>query len=166
LSVTKDLQTLLGVEADGEEGPITRKAMEAALAKGIHPVKGTSFADPADVRAFRRCKIDGHSDQECFRVGDNGIGCWGDDCSEGSGPIVAITPDDMIARFGSTLAAKHRLVQVTSVNGTVTAMVKDRMPWKKYITNGAGLDMNPDTCKALGISIPAEAGVLWVWAND
>jgi hypothetical protein len=163
LSVIRDLQTLLGVEVDGMEGPDTRRAIAAALENGQHAVKGTSFADPADVRAFKLCKIDGHSDHECFRVGDNGIGCWGDDCSEGSGPIVAITPDDMIARFGSTLAAKHQLVKVTSVNGTVTAMVKDRMPWKKYITNGAGLDMNPDTCKALGISIPAEAGVIWQW---
>jgi hypothetical protein len=165
LSVTKQLQTLLGVEADGLIGPNTRRAIEDEARNGRYAVKATSFADPADVRAFNRCKAEGHSDQYCFKVGDNGVGCWGDDCSEGSGLSVAVTPDDMTTRWGSTTAAKHKLVKITSVNGTVVAMVKDRMPWKKYITNGAGLDMNPDTCKALGISIPAEAGVIWEWTE-
>ena len=45
----------------------------------IHRVHASSFADPADVRRFRACKAAGKSDQECFKVGDNGVGCWGDD---------------------------------------------------------------------------------------
>jgi hypothetical protein len=135
--------------------------MADAMTMGQHPVMATSFADPVDISAFRKCKARGLSDQECFKVGDNGIGLWGDDCSEGSGMSVAVTPDDMIAEFGSINAAKHKKVKITSVNGVTVAIVKDRMPWKKYITNGAGLDMNPDTCKALGISIPAEAGVIF-----
>jgi len=47
------------------------------VSQGIHKVIASSFADPADVRAFKRCKAQGKTDQECFRVGDNGVGCWG-----------------------------------------------------------------------------------------
>lgn len=161
MSVTKELQTLLGVEADGLMGPNTRRAMEDEARNGRHAVKGTSFADPDDVVAFKKCKAKGLSDDVCFRVGDNGIGLWGDDCSEGSGPSVALPPDEMIAKYGSIAAAKHKPVKVTSVGGSVTALLKDRMPWERNIKNGAGIDMNPDTCKALGISVPAEAGVIW-----
>ena len=39
----------------------------------------SSFADLADVRAFKRAKAKGMTDQEAFRYGDNGIGCFGDD---------------------------------------------------------------------------------------
>ena len=34
----------------------------------------SSFADLADVRAFKRAKAKGMTDQEAFRYGDNGIG--------------------------------------------------------------------------------------------
>ena len=156
---------LLGVEVDGIVGPNTEGAMDRALISGQHPVKATSFADPADVRAFNRCKANGNSDQECFKVGDNGIGLWGDDCSEGSGPSVALPPDEMIAKYGSIAAAKHKPVKITSVGGSVVALLKDRMPWERNITNGAGLDMNPDTCKALGEAPPAELGVIWEWSE-
>lgn len=165
MSVTKELQTLLGVAVDGMIGPNTRRAIEDEARNGRHAVKATSFADPADVRAFNRCKAEGHADQYCFSVGDNGIGLWGDDCSENSGPSVALPPDDMVSEWGSIPEAKHRKVMVKSVNGFVIATLKDRMPWKKNIKNGAGIDMNPDTCKALGISVPAECGVIWSWAD-
>lgn len=82
------IQNLLGVEADGFWGPVSQEALNdqrdgGAAASGGgsggtgFKAEASSFADPADVRAFERCKAEGKSDQACFRVGDNGIGQFG-----------------------------------------------------------------------------------------
>lgn len=129
-----------------------------------HRTKASSFADPADVAAFRRCKAKGKSDQECFKVGDNGIGCWGDDTSAGSGPSCALPPEDMIDRWGSVAKAKHRTVIVTANRHSVACILKDRMPSRKNIKNGAGIDLNPDAVKALGMKPPIMVAATWSWA--
>lgn len=89
-----------------------------------HHGKATSFADPADVAAFKRCKSRGGTDKECFKVGDNAIGCWGDSTAEGSGPSCALPPDDMIEKWGNVKAAKHKRVIVTANGRTVTCTLK------------------------------------------
>lgn len=127
-------------------------------------VKASSFADPADVRAFKRCKENGGSDAECFKVGDNGIGVWGGNCAEGSGPCCALPPDDMIEKWGSINAAQNRPVRVTVGGEQVVCTLRDRMPWKKNIRNGAGVDLNPDACAALGLRPPVMADAEWEWA--
>jgi hypothetical protein len=166
------LQTILGVTADSVFGPASRAALESLTASatipvaapdGAHAVKASSFADPADVRAFKRCKERGGSDQDCFKVGDNGIGAWGDDCSEGSGASCALPPDDMISKWGSVEAAKHKPVYVTANNTRITCILRDRMPWKKNITNGAGIDLNPDSVRALGLEPPLMTRATWQW---
>jgi len=49
----------------------------------------------------------------------------------------------MIEKWGSIADAKHKPVIVTS-NGQISkCILKDRMPWKKHIHNGAGIDLNP-----------------------
>jgi hypothetical protein len=134
-------------------------------------VKATSFADPADIRAFKRCKNAGGTDQECFAKGDNGIGLWNQSCAEGTGPCCAIPPDDMIEQWGSINAAKNKLVKVTLFSRpglkhddvSVICDVRDRMPWKKYIKNGAGIDLNPDACEALDLTPPVSTTVTWRW---
>src|SRR4051812_26848824 len=113
LETRQFVQKLLGVKPDGVFGPKTLATYNALAAApddapwpivaqgdGWHDVLATSFADPADVAAFRRCKAAGGSDQECFRVGDNGIGKWGDDCTAGSGPKCALPPEDWLAKWG------------------------------------------------------------------
>jgi hypothetical protein len=85
-------------------------------------VIATSFADPNDVAAFRKAKNKGMSDQQAFRYGDNGIGCWGDDTSEGSGPSVALPPDDMIEKWETTQNARKRPVKVTVGNKSVVGL--------------------------------------------
>jgi hypothetical protein len=126
-------------------------------------MKASSFADPKDVAAFRRCKERGGSDDDCFKVGDNGVGCWGDDCTEGSGPSCAVPPDDMIAKWGSVVASKHKSVLVTANDHSATCVVKDRMPWKRHITNGAGIDLNPDSVRELGLEPPIMVTATWSW---
>jgi len=160
------IQTVLGVKVDGVWGPQSQAAFNALVTPGatIHAVRASSFADPADVAAFKRCKERGKSDEECFKVGDNGIGAWGDDCSEGSGLSCALPPDDMIEKWGSVDAAKHKLVEVTANEKDVTCVLKDRMPWKRNIENGAGIDLNPDTVRALGLEPPIMVSASWRWA--
>jgi hypothetical protein len=113
----------------------------------------------------RRNAATSAGDQECFKKGDNGVGCWGDDCTEGSGPSCALPPEDMIDKWGSVLAAKHKPV-IVSLNGhTVTCLLKDRMPHRANITNGAGIDLNPDAVRAAGLQPPIMAPATWSWAS-
>lgn len=128
--------------------------------------KASSFADPADVRAFRRCKDTGKSDDECFLVGDNGIGCWGDDVTEGTGPSCAVPPEYMESKWGSVDAAKHKLIDVTANGKTVTCVLKDRMPHIRHIKNGARIDLNPDAVRAIGMEPPLMVDATWEWVSS
>ncbi len=165
-STIKALQAILfpnnPEEVDGKWGPKSQAALDTVIhgdTGGWHNVKASSFADPADVRAFKRCKASGYSDQQCFKVGDNAVGAWGDDTSEGTGPSVALPPEDW------QLFPDHHLkkVQVRYGEKTVVALLKDTMPHKANIHNGAGIDMNPDTCRALGLEPPVLTKVSWRW---
>lgn len=164
-SYNREIQKLLfpdqPEEWDGIIGKKSLAAIQAEHDKGVRVGIASSFADPADVRAFKRCKANGGSDQQCFKVGDNGKGCWDDDTSEGSGLSVAIPPDDMIELFGSVSKAKHRQLSVTGNGKTITVTIKDRMPWKKNIVNGAIMDLNPDAVRALGWEPPMMHAVKW-----
>lgn len=141
------------------------------MSENSHTVWASSFADPADVAAFRKCKAEGgyhskgvwlpgSSDSHCFEIGDNGIGFWGDDVSEGTGPSCALPPE-VIDYFG----LEHNSPIVVDHNGVeVTVLVKDHMPHISYLeehNRKYRIDLNPDSCHALGISIPAEALVTW-----
>lgn len=171
----KHIQEILHVAEDGVIGVRSLEALHtltglpddapwpysAPVVAGWSVVKATSFADPADVESFRRCKDKGNSDSYCFAHGDNGVGKWGDDCTEGSGPACALPPEEW-AQFGSS--ARKKRVEIDHNGTTIVAELRDTMPHKANIHNGAGLDLNPDACKALGISIPADAQVKWRWA--
>jgi len=123
----------------------------------IHHVKASSFADPADVRAFKRCKARGKTDQQCFRVGDNGIGCWGDDTTAPR-PMCALPRDDW-KHLGA--AARGAQVEVTANGLTVICELRDTMPWKRNIKNGAGIDLNPEACAELGLTPPVMVRATW-----
>ncbi len=161
-------QTALGVTVDDDFGPESlaaladwREANPQPAADGEwHEVIASSFADPADVAAFQRHKAMGDSDQQAFKYGDNGIGLWGDPCYQGSGPRCALPPEVWHALPHPRLA--H--VEVQANGKTVVAELGDTMPHEANIHNGAGLDMSPDLCAALGIRIPAMAKVQWRWA--
>ena len=124
----------------------------------------SSFADLADVRAFKRAKAKGMTDQEAFRYGDNGIGCFGDDVTTLKIPYVAVPPDDMVERWGSVKAAKHKPVLVTINGVTHRCIVGDRMPWRKNIRNKAVIDLAPGAQAAFGLKPPFMVPASWVWA--
>jgi hypothetical protein len=130
-------------------------------------VPASSFADLADVRAYQRCKAKGKSDAACFKVGDNGVGCWGDITAQEETPMCALPPEDIIARWGGikAKAARGRRVLVRSYGREVICILADRMPAKTNIKNGAGIDLNPAAAKQLGLTPPFIVKAEWEWAG-
>ena len=137
-----------------------------------HKVWASSFADPEDVRRFRKCKQDGGTDNDCFEVGDNGVGLWDDDVSQGSGPACALPPEVMEYYFGATAVNKWReargkLISVNLVGSDhiVAIAIKDRMPHIITLENKGSkyrIDLNPDAVAALG-KVPHNFEELVVW---
>lgn len=183
----KDVQTILEVTPDGNFGPKTLAAYNAlanasdwppmaqspvpAPASPTAPVVSTggashtgiatSFADPADISDFKACKAEGKTDDECFAVGDNGIGKWGDVTGPGTGPGCALPPEDW-EQFGSS--ARGKQVVVSGNGRSVTAKLVDTMPHKANIHNGAIIDLTTDAVRALGWEPPLKETVSWRWA--
>lgn len=125
-----------------------------------HTVYASSFADPDDIRHFRECKDKGNSNKYCFRVGDNGIGAWGDDCTEGSGPSCALSPE-VREYFNIHYLDK---ILITKGDKSVTALLKDTMPHISYLEKKglkARIDLNPDAVRALGMEPPILESVTW-----
>jgi hypothetical protein len=154
------IQKLLGVEPDGFWGPISQEALshECDIGGGEFDAVASSFADPADVQAFQVCKVQGKSDQACFKLGDNGIGQFGRITAQTHTPMVAIHKDDMIARWGSVDAAAHRVVIVTIRGKTIRATVEDRLGVPGRI------DLNPAAAKQFGLEPPfLERDCRWRW---
>jgi|SRR5215471_4608367 len=152
------IQTILGIDADGFWGPESQTALnnEIGGAAGFSAT-ASSFADPADVTAFQKCKAQGKTDQQCFKVGDNGVGQFGKITAQDHTPMVAVHADDMKARWGSVNAAAHRAVSVTVSGKTVQATVEDRIGVKGRI------DLNPAAAKALGLTPPFLVPCVWNW---
>jgi len=161
------IQGVLEVTQDGAWGPISQKAFDDLIEErttgddSVHRVKASSFADPADVAAFRRCKARGGSDQECFKVGDNGIGKWGDDTTADK-PMCALPPEDW-RQFGK--AARGKKVRVMANGREVVCELRDTMPRRANIRNGAGIDLNPAACAALGLRPPVMIPATWQWVT-
>lgn len=125
--------------------------------------KASSFADPNDVAAYQRCIARGGTQSHCLAIGDNGVGCFGDKTSEGSGIAAALPPDDMIAQWGSIGNARHKKVRVWVNGHSIVCVLKDRLPWKKFILHGVVIDLNPDACSALGVKSPVMVDAQWAW---
>lgn len=169
----KAIQRILCVADDGLFGPKSKAALDNLLAANpasewpvSETVKGkaTSFADPADIAAFKKCKAQGKSDQECFKVGDNGIGYTGLDVTTTVIPYVAVQPDYMIAKWGDVNKAAGKGVIVTIGKQTHTCIVGDRMPWVKNTKNGAVIDLAPGAQKLFGLKPPFSVDAEWRWA--
>jgi hypothetical protein len=126
----------------------------------IHSVKASSFADPADVRRFKACKARGGSDEECFKTGDNGIGCWGDDTTARV-PMCALPPED----WRPVSHPRGKKVLVKCEGKEVVCELRDTMPKKANIHNGAGIDLNEAAWKALGHTPPQMRAATWEWVE-
>ncbi len=128
-------------------------------------VNASSFADLADLAAFQHAKALGWSDTRAFGVGDNGMGAWGDLTARDDIPMCALPPEDWLAKWHSAAAARGKKVAVTYKGQTVIGELRDTMPHRANITNGAGIDLNPGFAKAFGETPPFMlANVQWDWA--
>lgn len=157
---------------DGDFGPKTFAALNALdVAQDepeedneVHTVKATSFADPEDVKKFKQCIAQGHTENFCFKVGDNGIGKWGDDTTQPF-PMCALPPEDWEPKWGSAAKGRKVLVRIPSTGAKVICALRDTMPHKKNIKNGAGIDLNPSACDLLGLKPPVRVTATWQWAE-
>ena len=120
-------------------------------------MRASSFADPDDIAAFKKCKEKGHSDNYCFGVGDNGEGCWGDSTAQGSGPSCALHTSVIAAKWGSKQGGKHKRVNVRYAAKEVVCVLKDICGKKDRI------DLNPDAVHAIGLKPPILVEVHWEW---
>lgn len=160
MSAITKIQEILGVTPDGVWGPQTQRALDTLLdayrtADDWHITTATSFADPADVRAFERCKSTGKSDHQCFAVGDNGIGLWEDSTVAGTGPCCAL-PASAWHEFYHTARKKKVVVEVHDKQ--VVCELRDTSGSRNVV------DLNPDACTALGLVPPVKEPARWKWA--
>lgn len=129
-------------------------------------VKASSFADPKDVAAYKKAIAQGKTPAEARKVGDNGIGKWGDETAREDNPMCALPPEDWLAKWGSDSNARGKKVAVTYNGKTVIGELRDTMPHKHHIKNGAGIDLNPGFAKAFGVAPPfLLPGVKWEWVS-
>lgn len=164
----KKFQRAFGLPTDGWAGEDTNSKLDE-IANELslshiewHAVKASSFADPKDVERFEACKAKGNSDAYCFRFGDNGIGAWGHNTAQDHTPMCALPRDDWKAankRGGAEVLLRYH-------GGTTHRVILgDSMPWKKNITNGSGIDLNPAALKLFGMQAPIlKNGFEWAWA--
>jgi len=128
-------------------------------------VIASSFADPADVAAYRHAIAQGKTRAEALKLGDDAIGKWGDDTSSPNKPMCALPPEDWQAKWGNGQRARGKLITVIWKGKTVQCELRDTMPHRKNIKNGAGIDLNPGVAKLFGLKPPFMIkNVRWEWA--
>ena len=127
-------------------------------------VIASSFADPKDVAAYKKAITEHKTEAEALKIGDNGIGKWGDNTATDSVPMCALPPEDWQTKWGSGSKARGKKVAVTYKGMTVIGELRDTMPHKAHIKNGAGIDLNPGFAKAFGVKPPFMLhNVKWEW---
>lgn len=160
VAIKKRIQQGLGVLVDGQWGPKSQGALNLLAYKGTLAwitCEASSFADPADLRAFERCKATGKTNLQCFKVGDNGVGECGVITSQEHTPYVAVHLDFMVSRWGSKHAAWLREVEVVANGVTFRAKVGDRISAKGRI------DLNPACLKLINKTAPLKINAKWRW---
>lgn len=157
----QQIQAIIGTKPDGIWGPKSQAAFLSAINAPLVNKRTagniSSFADPADIKRFKVCKDQGGSDQECFAIGDNGIGKWGQSTVEGTGPSCALPYED----WQEFLSPNTQKVLVTFGTRQVVCMLKDTLPHKAHLKHGVVIDINPDACKALGLTPPILVSGTW-----
>jgi hypothetical protein len=118
-----------------------------------------TFADLKDVAAYKKAIAQGKTE-----VGDNGVGKWGDVTARDDVPICALPPEDWMTKWGPGNNARGKRVAVTYRGKTVIGELRDTMPHRANIKNGAGIDLNPGFARAFGLHPPFMLpGVRWEW---
>lgn len=121
----------------------------------------TTFATFKDLVGYIKCLIAGGTATKCYLKGDNGVGAWGDTTAQIHTPMCALPPREMVVRFGSSRAARGKMVKVhvPRLHRTVMCECRDKGP------NGV-VDINPAALQELGLPIDSELNetATWEWA--
>lgn len=126
----------------------------------------SSFADPADVAAYRRAIAQGETPAQARKSHDNGVGKWGDDTTSTTTPMCALPRDDWVAKWGPGNQARGKPIRVAYKDNVILCELRDTLPAKKNIKNGVGIDLNPGAVKALGLKPRVKVkNVKWEWAS-
>lgn len=116
----------------------------------------TSFATLKDLEAYIRCLLGGGSETHCYNYGDNGRGAWGDLTAQLTTPMCALPPQDMVAQWGSTNAARGKKVLVMFTFGgtprAVVCTVGDKGP-------SGVIDLNPAALQKADLPTDTELNV-------
>lgn len=126
----------------------------------------TSFADPADIVDYNRAIAAGKTVAQALAVGDNGIGCWGDNTKQGSGARSSLPAHVITARWGSMHNGKNRLIRVFFSDKWIDTILSDVGPGPSEEHEGHGLDLNYDAWAAFGLIPPCSHTVQWNWTED
>lgn len=145
-------------------GMISCFVANSALAETtVHIVRASSFADPADVRAYKRCLRSGRTPKQCLAVGDNGIGLWGDDTTVDK-PMCALPRTVWQAKWGRGNAARGKRIEISFRGRKAVCELRDTLPAKPK--HNVGIDLNPGAARALGLTPPfLQDGVGWRWVD-
>lgn len=152
---------------DNWPGPLTDAALkefQTGLANKVTQAEASSFADPADLRAFIKCKGTGKTDLQCFAVGDNGIGATALGSlktSQLETPMCALTRKTIIDRWGSIAGGKGKMV-VIKVSG---APAFDCLLGDILGVEGR-IDLNPAAAKLANQQPPFTVQATWGWKDD
>jgi len=133
--------------------------------------KASSFADLADVAAYRRALVSflragynqAQAEAKARKVGDPGVG-WCDNDLSNSTPWVALPYEDWQAKYGTKAKAHNAKVAVTIGGKTVICRLGDTMPHKQDIHTGAVIDLAPGAQAAFGLRAPFLVPASWEWA--
>lgn len=164
MTTIQQIQQLIGATTDGLWGPRSQAALERAIAASDtrpHATWATSFADPADISAFRRCSLQGGTERQCLQVGDNGIGHWGDDTTVST--AMCALPIEDYQHLGDN--ARGVLIRVTIGERTVDCELRDSMGHKRSRPNGAGIDLNAEACRLLAVEPPLFTRAEWTFRD-
>lgn len=153
----QQIQSILGVDADGVAGPITRNAFDLAASE-THRGIASTFADMGDLKRFAKCKGVGKTDRECFAIGDNGVGASGRVTAQQVDPMVALHPIDIRLKWGTMQNGWGKKVRIAYGLKTCEASVEDFMSSPK-----ADIDLNPAAVSALGVPEGGMVSVIWEW---
>lgn len=118
----------------------------------------TSFATFKDLVGYARCMQKGNDSDFCYRQGDSGVGAWGDVTAQIRTPMVALPPEAMIRRWGTSRAARGKKVRVwiDGIDHPVICEVRDKGP------EGV-VDLNPAALDAFGLPIDTELNRSGKW---
>jgi hypothetical protein len=80
--------------------------------------------------------------------------------------MCALPLDDWRTKWGPGNKARGKKIAVSYKAKTIVCELRDTMPAKAKITNGAGIDLSPGAAKAFGKGPPFMLkNVRWKWAE-